>query len=131
MRTQINAVTIAAKDLLKLKDFYSNSFGWEIQSESSEIIMFRLKHGLIFSIYKLDDHAIYIGNANTAEGTFPKYYLTINTNSLKETDELFMEMERKGVPIVKKPEKVSWGGYSGIVTDPEGNYWEICFNPME
>ncbi|MGY4383309.1 putative glyoxalase superfamily protein PhnB [Pedobacter sp. UYP24] len=131
MRSQINAVTIAAKDLLKLKDFYSNSFGWEIHSENTEIVMFRLKHGLIFSIYKQQDHALYIGNPNVAGEAFPKYYLTINTNSLKETDELFMELEIKSVNIVKKPEKVFWGGYSGIITDPEGNYWEIGFNPME
>ncbi|MES2829056.1 MAG: VOC family protein [Bacteroidota bacterium] len=131
MRTQINAVTIAAYDLLKLKSFYATAFGWEIHSESTEIVMFRLKNGLIFSIYKQNDLANYIGYQEAGNGTTLKSYLTINTNSLKETDEVFMELERKSVHIIKKPEKVFWGGYAGIVADPENNYWEICFNPME
>ena len=131
MRTQINAVTIAAHDLQKLKNFYSTAFGWEVHSENTDIVMFRLKNGLIFSIYKDQDHANYIGNQQVATNAAPKTYLTINTNSLKETDEIFMELERKSVNIIKKPEKVFWGGYVGIVADPENNYWEICFNPME
>ncbi|MHA4893830.1 VOC family protein [Pedobacter sp. PWIIR3] len=131
MRTQINAITLAANDLLKLKHFYATTFGWEIHSESTEIVMFRLKNGLIFSIYKDQDHARYIGSPEVATGAAPKSYITINTNSLKETDEIFMELERKSANIIKKPENVFWGGYRGIIADPENNYWEICFNPMD
>jgi len=130
MRTQINAVTIAAQDLLKLKTFYTDIFGWEIQSESTEIIIFRLKNGLLLSVYKAEDHARYLNSELTTAGIPPKIYLTINTGSLKETDELFMELESKQVNIVKKPAKVFWGGYAGIITDPENNYWELCFNPF-
>jgi predicted enzyme related to lactoylglutathione lyase len=130
MRTQINAVTIAAQDLLKLKTFYIDTFGWEIQSESTDIVMFRLKHGLLLSIYKAEDHARYLGSEPITTEILPKTYLTIYTGSLKETDELFMELESKQVHIVKKPAKVFWGGYAGIITDPEHNYWEICFNPF-
>ena len=130
MRTQINAVTIAAQDLLKLKNFYMNTFGWEIQSESTDIVIFRLKHGLLMSIFKAEQHARYIGNETATNDSPPKTYFTINTSSLKETDELFMELENKKVNIVKKPAKVFWGGYAGIIADPENNYWELCFNPF-
>lgn len=130
MRTQINAVTIAANDLVVLRNFYSKAFGWEIHAESTDIVMFRLQHGLIMSLYKQQDHARYIGSEEPAGDALPKCYFTINTHSLKETDELFIELERKEVNIVKKPEKVFWGGYAGIVSDPEGNHWEICFNPL-
>ena len=130
MRAQTNAITIAAGDLLKLKNFYAHVFGWEIQAESTEIVMFRLKHGFILSIYSAVDHARYLGLENIDNGTFPKTYLTSNTSSLKETDELFAEFEKKGVNIIKMPANVFWGGYAGIISDPENNYWEICFNPF-
>ncbi|MDD3902598.1 MAG: hypothetical protein PHO09_02815 [Sphaerochaeta sp.] len=32
-----------------------------------------------------------------------------------------------GVRIVKPPQEVFWGGYSGYFQDPEGYYWEILY----
>lgn len=130
MRAQINAITIAAKDLKLLKNFYQKSFAWDIQTESEELVVFRLKNGLAFTIYQQDKHAEYLQSDLKAGDAFPKAYFTINTNSLKETDEIFMELEIKQVDIVRKPKQVFWGGYSGIITDPEQNYWEISYNPM-
>ena len=130
MRAQINAITIAAKDLKLLKNFYQKSFAWDIQTESEELVLFRLKNGLAFTIYQQDKHAEYLQSDFKAGDAFPKAYFTINTNSLKETDEIFMELEIKQVDIVRKPKQVFWGGYSGIITDPEQNYWEISYNPM-
>ena len=41
-----------------------------------------------------------------------------------------MKIEKKGVTITKKPEKVFWGGYSGYIADPDGHLWEIAYNPF-
>jgi predicted enzyme related to lactoylglutathione lyase len=130
MRTQINAITIAAQDLLRLKNFYTNAFGWEIQAESMDIVIFRLKNGLLMSIYKAEDHARYLNSYMITEEVLPKTYFTVYTSSQRETDELFMELENKRVNIIKKPAMVFWGGYAGIIADPENNYWELCFNPL-
>ena len=131
MRAQINAITIAAKDLALLKNFYLKCFGWQIQAESEEIVIFRLKNGLAFTIYKQQGHGEYLERTDQAGDALPKSYITINTNSLKETDEIFMELDIKQVNIIRKPAQVFWGGYSGIITDPENNYWEISYNPMD
>jgi predicted enzyme related to lactoylglutathione lyase len=131
MRAQINAITIAAKDLGLLKNFYLKTFGWQIQAESEELVVFRLKNGLAFTIYQQQGHSTYLNRQDLAGDAMPKTFLTINTNSLKETDETFMEMEIKQVNIIRKPAQVFWGGYSGIITDPENNYWEISYNPVD
>jgi hypothetical protein len=34
------------------------------------------------------------------------------------------------VSIVKQPEEVIWGGYSGYIADSDDNLWEIAFNPF-
>jgi hypothetical protein len=39
-------------------------------------------------------------------------------------------LDGKGVRIIKAPQKASWGGYSGYVTDIEDNLWEIAYNPI-
>jgi uncharacterized glyoxalase superfamily protein PhnB len=130
MRAQINAITIAARDLSLLKNFYLKTFGWQVQAESDEMVMFRLKNGLAFTIYQQEQYAQYLQKEEQSGEALPKSYFTINTNSLKETDEIFMELEIKQVHIIRKPKQVFWGGYSGIITDPENNYWEISYNPV-
>ncbi len=37
--------------------------------------------------------------------------------------------ESKGATIVKRPQKVFWGGYSGYFRDPNGHYWEVAYGP--
>lgn len=58
------------------------------------------------------------------------FTLAINFNSEKEVDQVFEELKKKEVKIVKHPQKVFWGGYSGYVKDVEDNLWEIAFNPF-
>jgi uncharacterized glyoxalase superfamily protein PhnB len=55
--------------------------------------------------------------------------LAYNTRSEKEVDEVFAHLEQKGVRVIRKPAKASWGGYSGDVADPDGNLWEVAYNP--
>jgi len=34
------------------------------------------------------------------------------------------------VKILKEPQKVFWGGYSSYFADPDGNGWEVAYNPF-
>jgi predicted enzyme related to lactoylglutathione lyase len=127
MKAQLNAITIAVKNLPMLKKFYIDVFGWDILDENPEIVMFKLDR-MVLSLYQDKSLANYIG-ALDEQPTAPKSYLTINTPSHRHTDELFHYFKQMGVNIIKMPELVFWGGYSGIIADPENNHWEICYNP--
>ena len=35
-----------------------------------------------------------------------------------------------GATLVKKPQKVSWGGYSGYFRDLDDHLWEVAHNPF-
>ena len=35
-----------------------------------------------------------------------------------------------GASLLKNPEKVFWGGYSGYFADPDGHAWELAHNPF-
>ena len=39
------------------------------------------------------------------------------------------EAEKAGARILKPPEDVFWGGYSGYFADPDGHPWEVAWNP--
>ena len=36
---------------------------------------------------------------------------------------------KAGAELVKKPQKVFWGGYSGYFKDLDGFLWEVAWNP--
>ena len=36
-----------------------------------------------------------------------------------------------GAELVKSPQKMFWGGYSGYFKDPDGHLWELAYNPLE
>ena len=40
------------------------------------------------------------------------------------------EAQKAGGKLIKPAEKVFWGGYSGYFSDPDGNLWEVAFNPF-
>ncbi|WP_373746852.1 VOC family protein [Neisseria dentiae] len=43
---------------------------------------------------------------------------------------MFRTFSKKNVTVVKQPQTVFWGGYSGYIVDPDGFLWEICYNPF-
>ena len=40
------------------------------------------------------------------------------------------QVSAAGATLVKKPQKVFWGGYSGYFKDPDGHLWEVVNNPF-
>ena len=51
-------------------------------------------------------------------------------NEVTRTITLFADFAARGVNIIKAPQKVFWGGYSGYIADPDGFLWEIAYNPF-
>ena len=48
--------------------------------------------------------------------------------SKEEVDEFMKIVEESGGKVVKDPEKVFWGGYSGYFTDLDGYHWEVAYS---
>ena len=127
MEQRLTFITLGAKDTSALKQFYIEKFGWTpIKTEG--IIFFKM-NGFILALYPSDELAKDAGVSERGSG-FKRFTLAINYCSEKEVDETFKMLKERSVHIVKAPRKASWGGYSGYVADPEGNLWEIAFNPF-
>ncbi|MBL7913538.1 MAG: VOC family protein [Bacteroidia bacterium] len=128
MQQQLSFITIGVKDLDVMKNWYNHVFGWEPMKHDVNIVFYKM-NGLIFALFPFEELAKDIGISPEGSG-FKKFTLAINLSSEAAIDSQFEEFRKKGVAIVKSPEKVFWGGYSGYIADPENNYWEFAYNPF-
>jgi catechol 2,3-dioxygenase-like lactoylglutathione lyase family enzyme len=129
MEQRITFITLGVKDLQTSINFYENKFGWKRSQMSSENIVFFDLNGIHMSVYErgaLAEDAM----VDPVGSGFKGFTLAHNVRSEKEVDDLIEELRNKDVTIVKKPQKVFWGGYSSYIADPDGNLWEIAFNPF-
>jgi predicted enzyme related to lactoylglutathione lyase len=124
---RLSFVTIGAKDLNKLKQFYTEKFGWAPISSNAGIAFFKM-NGFIFALYPVKDMAAGPGITQDGAG-FKRVTFTIYYPTEKEVDDAFTTLKARGVNIIKQPVKASWGGYIGYVADIEDNVWEIGYNP--
>ena len=61
---------------------------------------------------------------------FEAFTLSHNVDSEHEVDSVMAQVLAAGATLVKKPQKVFWGGYSGYFKDPDGHLWEVAYNPF-
>jgi catechol 2,3-dioxygenase-like lactoylglutathione lyase family enzyme len=126
---RMTIITLGVKDLSESVNFYEDKLGWErMDWESDNIVFFKL-NGIILSLFPEDELADDASVSKKGNG-FKKFSLAYNTKSEKEVDQIMGELKSKGVKILKKPEKVFWGGYSGYFADPDDNLWEVAYNPF-
>jgi catechol 2,3-dioxygenase-like lactoylglutathione lyase family enzyme len=128
MQQRLSFLTIGVNDLEQMKNFYIEKFGWQPMKDNDGIVFFKL-NGFILGLFPANELAEDIGISQDGSG-FKRITTAINFSSEKEVDDVFAEMQQKGVRIIKAPAKVFWGGYSGYIADIENNYWEFAFNPF-
>lgn len=111
-----------------MKNWYKEKFGWKALKDSEDIVFFKL-NGLILSLFPALELAKDATIEQSGQG-FKKFTLAVCLKSEEEVNRTFENLREKSVTIIKEPEKVFWGGYSGYIADPENNYWEIAYNPF-
>lgn len=129
MEQRLTLITIGVKNLQRSKDFYQNVFGWQPTTMSTEgIVFFQLK-GIQLALFPQESLADDAGVTADGKG-FRGFSLAHNVSSEQEVDELVATLENRGARVLKRPDKVFWGGYSGYIADPDDNLWEIAYNPF-
>ena len=130
MEQHINYITLGVADLAESRRFYRDVFGWQETAGSNEnIAFFQAGNALLLALF---GQAALARDAQIPEQSsgFPRFTLAHNVGSEAEVDTLFAGFAAKNANIIKAPQKVFWGGYSGYLADPDGFLWEIAFNPF-
>ncbi len=128
MEQRLTLITLGVNDLKTSRNFYQDIFGWKPEANSSDNVVFFKLNGIMLSLFPREELA---KDAHvSAEGSgFRPFSLAYNLRSEKDVDALVAELRSKGAVVLKSPQKVFWGGYSGYVSDPDGNLWELAYNP--
>lgn len=129
MEQRITLITLGVKNLQRSKEFYQKVLGWQPLESSTESIVFFQLNGIQLALFPQESLADDAGVPADGKG-FRGFSLAHNLGSEKEVDELVAALEEKGARVLKQPEKVFWGGYSGYIADPDDNLWEIAYNPF-
>ena len=129
MEPRISLVTLGVQDLAKSVAFYRDVVGWTPSPGPPEIAFFDL-NGVIFSLFPQKELVADFGGTEASGATIVGSALAHNARSKDEVDAIFAGLRERGATIVKEPQEVFWGGYSGYFEDPDGHKWEVAFNPF-
>lgn len=130
MKPKISLITFGVRDLEQMLVFYRDGLGFPLHNYTpgDDMVMFRLE-GAWLGLFPRAASAADAGVSAEGSG-FTGVTLSHNEPSKEAVDRAFAEAVAAGATAVKPPQDVFWGGYSGYFADPEGNLWEVAFNPF-
>jgi len=130
---RISIITLGVDDLSRSFEFYTDGLGLTPADDGSPddgIVFFQLNPHLKLALYPWDKLAEDVGCPADGEG-FRGVTVAHNVREHDQVDEVIEQARDAGANIVKEPEEVFWGGYSGYFADPDDHLWEVAFNPHD
>ena len=128
---RINLICLGVKNMEKSLAFYKRIGFQTHEKKDNPAVVFFNSQGTKLELYSIEDLAKDINAENPPHiitGGFCGITLAINLKSENEVDTFIEHVSNNGGIIVKRPEKVFWGGYSGYFQDPDGYYWEVAYS---
>lgn len=129
LKPRVNFVTLGVVDMVAMRSFYER-LGLAASSASNPHVTFFDANGIVLALFGYRDLA---EDAGVKAGPVPDFRgvgVAWNGTSEAEVDGIMAHAKAAGATIVKKAQKVFWGGYSGYFADPEKNLWEVAYNPF-
>ena len=128
MKPRISMITLGVRDFATSVKFYEEGLGFPRMESPPDVAFFTL-NGTWLGLY--GRKALAEDATVSAEGHgFESFTLAHNVSSEEEVDAVVDQAVAAGATLVKEPQKVFWGGYSGYFKDPDGHLWEVAHNPF-
>ena len=121
---RLTFATIGADDVPRLRAFYSALWPETTSAPDGSFVAYLLG-GAVLGLYELDRLAGDSGGAFDGRGGFE---LAINVDERTDVDTVLADVAALGAEV-HAAEDVFWGGRVGHFRDPEGNRWEVAWNP--
>lgn len=129
MKPRINLVTLGVADVPAARAFYQR-LGFTASTAGNESVAFFDANGVVLGLF---GHDALAEDAHAGHHLMPEFRgvsLAWNARDELEADAIMAHAIACGARLVKSPQKVFWGGYSGYFADPDGHLWEVAFNPF-
>jgi hypothetical protein len=124
---RITLVTLGVADLARSRAFYA-ALGWEPAEATDSVVFYRMA-GMALGLFGRAALAEDQGRPGAVLGT-GAITLAQNFADREGVDDAFARAVAAGAEVLKRPEAVFWGGYSGYFADPDGHVWELAHNPF-
>jgi predicted enzyme related to lactoylglutathione lyase len=121
---RLTFATIGARDVATLRAFYSELWPETTSAPDGSFVAYLLG-GAVLGLYELDRLAEDSGGAFDGHGGFE---LAINVDDREDVDEVLATVAGLGAHV-EAAKDAFWGGRVGHFRDPEGNRWEVAWNP--
>lgn len=126
MQQQISVITLGVMSLVRSRAFYVAGYGWSSVFVNDEIIFYQM-NGFMLGTWLnpgLDEDM-----RRTSEPTPNAFCLAHNVESQGDVEPIIQRLVSAGGALLRKADAPPHGGYRGYVSDPDGNAWEIAWNP--
>jgi uncharacterized protein len=128
--SRLTVVTIGARDLPRLRDFYV-ALGWEPAIEVEDLAAFRLR-GAVLALYPLERLAADAQlDAAPPQPGLRGFNPAVNVEEIDEVDAAIEAARGAGATIAREPHTADWGGRTAYFLDPEDNLWEVAWVPPD
>ncbi|TNE64095.1 MAG: VOC family protein [Rhodobacteraceae bacterium] len=125
---RVTLITLGVDDMARARAFYA-ALGWEMHPRSQDEMTVYQANGFALGLFGREALAEDQARPGVPLGT-GAMTLAQNFPSEAEVDDAFARAEAASATVLKRPEKVFWGGYSGYYADPDGHVWELAYNPF-
>jgi catechol 2,3-dioxygenase-like lactoylglutathione lyase family enzyme len=135
MRPRIKVLTLSVSNLERSLAFYRDGMGLPTKGiigqefEDGAVVFINMNDDLILALYpaaSLSKDAK-ITPMGTRLGAVSIGHVV---NSKDEADAVMKQAEAAGAIITDPAHDRFWGGYSGYFHDPDGQLWEVAWNPQ-
>jgi len=129
LKPRINFVTLGIIDMAKMRAFYER-LGLVVSSASNPNVTFFDANGIVLALFGYHDLA---EDAGIKAGPVPNFRgvgVAWNGTSEEDVDRIMTHAKVAGATIIKRAQKVFWGGYSGYFKDLDGYLFEVAYNPF-
>ncbi len=110
--SEVTHFEIPANDVDRLREFYTNVFGWKFKNTAMEDMQY-------WTIDTGTEHSPGVDGGMYKRGSEKE--TPINYISTKDLEEAMAEVERSGGHITVGKKEIAEHGWTAIGTDPEGN----------
>lgn len=127
---RMTMVTLGVENLADSTAFYTAVLGTKPNTQFDGVTFVELP-GTWLGLYPIEKLAEDISaNLSAKRGGFTGFSLAYNAASKNDVLAVFERVKAAGAKIIKPPEDVFWGGFSGYFEDLDGYYWEVVWGPM-
>jgi uncharacterized protein len=123
---RLTCVTLGVTDIQRARAFYE-ALGWKTGAAPDDEVVFFQAGCMVVALWGRDQLAE--DSVVEDNGGWGGITLAYNARSPEDVDAVLAEAERAGATIGRRGAETFWGGFSGVLVDPDGHPWEVAHNP--